>query len=746
MEAKGIHSSTDYRDYAEEIDLQRYWLVMKRRWFPAVVVFLAAVAAASYYGATRKPSYEAQGTLLLQANRATNLTGVTGDFGKLQPLNPFAGDPLATQADIVASLPILEETVRTLKLKDEEGQPLSPDSLKQSLVITPSAKADLITVAFNSSDPIEAAKVVNQVMDSYVRFNIQMNRSEASAAREFVERQIPKAEADVEQAADALRQFKTKNQVVSLEVETNATVEAVNELNTQINTSRAQLADAETRVGGLRSQLGMSAEQALLLDKLSEAPGIQQTLTDLQAAQTKLASEQTRYTSNHPTVRTLAREAAALEQLLTQRVSYMLDRQVRFQPDDLQMSALSRELTAQLAKAEVDRVSTLNQIQALAQARNAYIQRSQAFPELEKQQLELEQRLDAAKTAYETLLTSFQQARLAENQTIGTAQIIESALIPNAASSQGLPLYVAAGMVAGGLGAIATAFLLDLIDKSVKTVKDAEALLGYTLLGIVPKFSTPTDEPIGFNAANGLERFSPRIVAMQGTQPFICGAYQMLQANLKFISSDKPLRSIVITSSLEQEGKSELCANLAATMAQAGKQVLLVDADMRSPSQHHLWNVLNTVGLSHVLVGEGDLNRAVISVADNLSLLPAGVIPPNPLALIDSERMASLIATLSQQFDYVIFDTPPLVGAADSAVLGKLADGILMAIRPRHVDSASVMAAKSLLNRSGANVLGFVANGVDVRNEHDDYASLTKTRVYGYGDQVTTGKVLTSGI
>ncbi|HEY9881935.1 MAG TPA: polysaccharide biosynthesis tyrosine autokinase [Leptolyngbyaceae cyanobacterium] len=746
MEDKGIHSSTDYRDYVEEIDLQRYWLVMKRRWLPALTVFVAAVAAASYYGTTQKPSYEAKGTLLVQSSRSTDLTGVVGDFGKLQPLNPFAGDPLATQASIVSSLPVLEETIRTLKLKDDEGQPLSPDALKQELVVAPSAKADVIDLSFKSGDPIEAAKVVNQIMDSYVRFNIQMNRSEASAAREFVERQIPKAEADVERAAEALRQFKSKNQVVALEVETNATVEAVNNLNTQINTSRAQLADAETRVSGLRSQLGMSTEQALLLDKLSQSPGIQQTLTDLQTAQTELASERTRYTSNHPTVRTLERETEALEQLLSRRVADILDRQVRFQPDDLQMSALSRDLTAQLAKAEVDRVSTLNQIQTLAQARNAYIQRSQTYPTLEKQQLELEQRLDAAKTAYETLLTSFQQARLAENQTIGTAQIIESALIPTEASGQGLPLFVAAGMVAGGLAAVAAAFLLDLIDKSVKTVKDAEALLGYTLLGIIPRFSTPNDEPTSFKEGSGVERFSPRIVAMQGTQPFICGAYQMLQANLKFISSDKPLRSIVVTSSLEQEGKSELCANLAATMAQAGKQVLLVDADMRAPSQHHLWNVLNTVGLSHVLVGEGDLNRALIPIADNLTLLPAGVIPPNPLALIDSERMASLIATLSQQFDYVIFDTPPLVGAADSAVLGKLSDGILMMIRPRHVDSASVMAAKSLLNRSGAKILGFVANGVDVRNEHDDYASLTKTRVYGYGDKAIAGKALTSGI
>ncbi|HEY9734985.1 MAG TPA: polysaccharide biosynthesis tyrosine autokinase [Trichocoleus sp.] len=737
MEDKSFAHQIDPRELTEEIDLQRYWLVLKRRWLPALTIFVATIVAAGYYGARQKPSYEAEGRLLIEPDRSTNLTGFGTALGQPQTLTPYGGNPLATQADIVTSLPVLEETIRELNLRDDDGQLVSPAALKRKLAVTPAEEADIISVQYASEDPREASGIVNQVMNSYVRFNVSMNRSEATAAREFVERQIPKAAADVETAAEALRQFKSRNQVVALEVETTATVEAINELNTQINTTRASLADAETRAANLRAQVGMPVEQALQMETLSQVPGIQQALTDLQTVQTELTNERTRYTSNHPTVRTLERQEAALQNLLRTRVSEVLNVDVNVSPGDLQMSDLSRDLTGQLAQAEIDRLSAVSQIQALAQARNAYIQRSQTFPTLEKQQLELQQRLDAATTAYEALLNSLQEVQLAESQTVGSARIIEAALLPTESTGQSLPLFLAGGAVAGVLAAVATAFLLDLIDKSVKTVKDAEGLLGYTLLGLIPRFSAAADEPSSLTVADS---FSPRIVAMRSNQPFICGAYQMLQANLKFISSDKPLRSIVITSSVEQEGKSEVCANLAATMAQAGKQVLLVDADMRAPSQHHLWNVLNTVGLSHVLVGEGDLNRALIPVAENLTLLPSGVIPPNPLALLDSERMASLISSLAQQFDYVIFDTPPLVGAADSAVLGKSADGILMVVRPRHVDSASLMAAKSLISRSGANVLGFIANGVDVRNEHDDYVSLAKARPYGYSERVIVPK------
>jgi capsular exopolysaccharide synthesis family protein len=200
----------------------------------------------------------------------------------------------------------------------------------------------------------------------------------------------------------------------------------------------------------------------------------------------------------------------------------------------------------------------------------------------------------------------------------------------------------------------------------------------------------------------------------------------MLQANLKFLSSDKELRAIVVTSSVPKEGKSEVSANLAVTMAQVGRRVLLVDADMRHPSQHHIWGLTNLIGLSNILVGEAEFKVAVREVMSRLDVLPSGVIPPNSVGLLDSKRMASLIETFSKNYDFVIFDTPPLAGVADAPILGKMADGILLVVRPKVVDSASANAAKEFLVRSGQNVLGLVANGVIIKNEPDSYFYYTK--------------------
>jgi capsular exopolysaccharide synthesis family protein len=195
----------------------------------------------------------------------------------------------------------------------------------------------------------------------------------------------------------------------------------------------------------------------------------------------------------------------------------------------------------------------------------------------------------------------------------------------------------------------------------------------------------------------------------------------MLQANLKFVNSDKELKVIVVTSSVPQEGKSTVSANLAVVMAHSGRRVLLVDADMRRPVQHKILDLLNEAGLSNVLVGQAELRTVIKEVRDNLYVLSAGVIPPNPMALLDSQRMASLINYFSNSYDFVIIDTPSLNVAADALILGQMADGVLLVVRPGVVDSASAASAKEFLEQSGQNVLGQVINGVVPENKLYNY-------------------------
>jgi polysaccharide biosynthesis transport protein len=710
--------------HSEELDFQKYWLVLRRRWFPATAVFGIVVGLATLAAFWQKPIYEGEGKLLFKADRSSELTGLKNDIGEVVRIGEKS-DPLSTEVEIILSTPILQQALNELGVRDEKGKPLDPKSLVKSKKLKVSAVTgtDVLAVTYKDNDPKIATEVVNKIMEVYLENNILANRAKATAAREFITQQLPSIEDTVRQADAALRKFKEENRVVALQEEASKAVETLSDLDKEISQIQAQLANVTARSESFRNQLGLSREEAVAVTSLSQSPGVQEVMTELQKVQTELAAERRRFLETAPSIVTLKRKEAELSALVQERVNQVLGNQQNVPIKNLQIGLLKQNLTGDFVQSEVQRSGLARQLENLYKTQAAYKNRSNILPKLEQTQRELERRVQASQTTYETLLNKLQEARVAENQTVGNARIISTAVVPKKPSGPSKKKYVAAGILGGTLLGLATAFLLDLIDKSVKTVKEARELFGYTLLGVIPSFgkSRKTRRPVG-----GLEGIVSRIVARDIPRSPIAQAYQMLQANLRFLSSDKPLKAIVVTSSVPKEGKSEVSANLAAAMAQVGRRVLLVDADMRHPSQHHLWELTNSVGLSNILVGEAEFNTAVKNVMPGLDLLTSGVIPPNPVALLDSKRMASLMETFSKNYDFVIVDTPPLAGIADAPILGKMADGILLVVRPGVVDSASAKAAKDFLGRSGQNVLGLVTNGVMTESEPDSYFYYTK--------------------
>ncbi|MBD1805105.1 polysaccharide biosynthesis tyrosine autokinase [Microcoleus sp. FACHB-SPT15] len=711
-------------EFTEEIDLQKYWLVLRRRWLPATGVFGIVVGLATLAAFLQKPIYEAEGKLLFKPDRSSSLTGLKNDIGELASIGDKS-NPLSTEAEIIQSLPILENTINALALRDEEGKPLEPKSIMRTkrLKVNPVTGTDVLQLTYKDTDPKVAAAAVNKIMELYIENDINTNREKAATARKFINNQLPRVEETVTKADAELRKFKEKNRVVVLQEESTEAVKAISELDKQIAQLQAQLANLSAQSESFRNQMGLNREEAVAVTSLSQSPGVQAVLTELQKVQTELAAERRRFLDTAPPVVTLKRKEAELSNLLQERVDQVLGSQQNVAVKNLQIGELKQSLTGEFVQSEVQRSGLSNQLNDLYKTRAAYKNRSDILPQLAQTQRELERRVEASQTTYETLLNKLQEARVAENQTVGNARVISMAQVPDKKAGPSKKKYLAAGILGGTLLGLVTAFLLDLIDKSVKTVKEAKELFGYTLLGVIPTFgkSRKTRHSVG-----NLEGIVSRIVARDMQRSPIAQAYQMLQANLRFLSSDKQLKAIVVTSSVPKEGKSEVSANLAASMAQVGRRVLLVDADMRHPSQHHLWELTNSMGLSNILVGEAEFNTAVKNVMPGLDLLTSGVIPPNPVALLDSKRMASLMETFSKNYDFVIVDTPPLAGIADAPILGKMADGILLVVRPGIVDSASAKAAKDFLGRSGQNVLGLVTNGVMTEREPDSYFYYTK--------------------
>lgn len=714
------------KGYPEEIDLQKYLLVLKRRWLIASGVFAVCSGLAGLSLLLQKPAYEASGKLLFQSSKASSLTGVGEKIGHLDSIRKEA-NPLKTQALLINSESVLKEVVDILKLKDKDGAPLDAGAI--ALDIESVTGTDVLKVSFSSEDPVLAQAVVNQAMKAYIDDNTQRNRLEASGAADSIQEQVRTAKRELNEAAEALRRFKAKNKIINLQEETSGTVKNITKIDEEVNTVRSELADLTAREQQIRRQLKV-ADNSVDIASLSENEGVQGVLKQLQEVQAQIATNSSLLQPNHPTLVDLRNKEANLQALLDQRTNQSLGYNAQIAPEKLQMGDIKQGLATELARIESTRSGLQNKINSLILIREKYRQRADTLPNLEKRQGDIQRRLSVAQGSYEDLLTKEREINIAQKQIVGNASILEYAKLQSSVKALKKNILIAGGGVfIGLLLGVAAAYFVDLIDRRLKTPQEAEALFGHTLLGLIPKYEM--NHP-SFVESEGFEGISPRVIVATSPRSMLHEAYQMLQANLKFVSLDKKVSKIVVTSSIPGEGRTEVAANLAAVIAQSGKRVLLVDADMRQPAQHHLWGLINSVGLSNVMVGQQLFSKAVQKITPSLSVLTSGVVPPNPLALIDSERMTSLIEMLNENYDYIIFDTPSLAGTADAAVLGKMVDGVLVVSRPGLVDSKSALAAKSLLTRAEVNVMGLIVNAVDVRQygENNFYYNHSRSDSY----------------
>lgn len=701
---------------AIDLDLKKFWLILKRRWLPAASMFGCVVGIAVILASLPKPEYEAQGKLLFKkANQTSSVMGGDQKIGELDGIADKT-NPLNTEIEIIRSVPFVQRTVTALNLKNGRGEPLNPEVLASKIKLKNIPSTDVLQLSYESNNPEEAAAIVNNLMGAYVENNLHSNRAETVAAGDFIAMQLPKTEATVRQAEVALRQFKEQNQVVALDEEAKSAVDVIEKLEIQINDTEAELADVSARSTMLQKRVAMSPQDGIAMNSLNQSPGVQKVLEEFQRVEGELAVQQTRFVESHPAIEELRNRRDALQALLQERIEESSGNERQVSNGNLQTGELKQQLIAELVKSEEERSGLTSRLASLHKTQSLYKQRVNILPRLEQIQRELERRLEASQSTYEVLLRKLQEVRVAENQNIGNVSIIESALVPKKASNRKKIMTLALGNLAAILLVTATVLLLEVSDTSIKTLKEARELFGYTLLGSIPYFGKKIT-----SHRYDQEWTIPELPVRDMPRSPISEAYRMLQANLKFLSSDKALKVIVVTSSIPKEGKSTVSANLAVAMAQLGRRVLLVDADMRRPLQHHIWELTNAAGLSDVIIGQAEFEVAVREVMPKLNVLTAGVIPPNPMALLDSKRMASLIEDFSKNYDFVIIDAPPLVVAADALTLGKMTDGVLVVARPGVINSTNAATAKESLERCGQNILGLVVNGVLLENESDSY-------------------------
>jgi len=715
----------------DSIDIQQYWLILKRRWFVASVVMASVISATAFITYTQKPVYESQGKLVFtKKDPASSLSSLSDKMGELGGLTNLS-NPVDTEAEVIRSNPIIIKTITELKLKGKKGAPMTTDAFLNILKLKTIRGTDVMELSYKSTDKQEAANVVNSLMKYYLDSNVRTNRAEAMSAREFLSQELPKVERRVTEAELALRRFKENNRVVALDVEARVSLESLGKLTESITQSQGELAAAYTRSVALQNEMKLTTQQAVDLSSLSQSPGVQQVLTEYQKTQHDLAVARTLYTNDNPKVVDLLLKEAAQKKELEARVTQTVSNSNSLPKENLQIGELKQALTQDLVKSEVERLALTNQIGELRKVFMVNKSRLDSLPRLEQQQLQLQRQLMVAQTTYQELLRQFQLVQVAENQNIGNARIISEALVPEIAVSPKKPLNLALGGFLGLLLGAGTALLLESMNQTLKNIEEANRLLGFPLLGTIPLHGEKKTK----NTVEGLQEV-PLL-----DQPYapVSTSLEMLNTNLGFTISDKELQVILVTSATSGEGKSFVAANLAVAASHVGKRVLLIDCEMRRPRQHRIWEIPNLLGMSNILAGQNESKQAVHKVFLNVDMLLSGKIPPNPVTLLDSQRMADLIEAARQNYDFVVIDTPPLTAVTDPLIIGKYVDGLLLVVRPGKVEYSALKSGKSLLNQSKVPVLGMVVNGISEESGYGGYYYYRGYRGY-YREREETSK------
>ncbi len=710
-----------------DLDLTKYLLTLKRRWLPATWILFSTIGLSIYASTFLKPSYEAEGKLLFKTPNfnvvGNNLLPGSAEGGTSGDLKSLVStqNPISTQIEVISASPLLQQTITELKLKNDQGQPMTVKELQEALTFKIIGGTDVLQIDYKDRQAQTASAVVNTLMNLYLKNDILTNRREAAATRQFMAKQLPKTQSAVNEAENRLRQFKQQHQIVDLGEESKSAVGLIGNLDNGLTTVRSQLDDTIAQSQQLRKNINLNPAEAIAVSAISQSPAIQTTVTQLQEIERQLAVDRSRFEERNPIVTSLEAKKVNLNALLQQQVRQTIGGGAQVPQGLLRIGELRQNTIAEFLKSEVQRVGLEQRVSSLSKSRTAYEQRMKVLPQLTQTQRQLERQIEVAQTTSQTLLKKVQELQVAEHKNTANARIIVNAIVPDKPKSSQAPIVIGLGTLAGAFLATISMLLLEMRDPSLKTLKDVRDAFGYTLLGAIPA-STARKRKKELTAANT----TLEIAVRDTPQSLTSEMSRTIQSNLKFLSSDRELRTIVVTSSVPNEGKSKVAANLAASIAGLGHRVLLIDADMRLPIQHHLWKLNRSKGLSEVVTGKAEFKVAAWKVMDHLDVLTAGEKPPNPLACIESKRMASLIEAAKNKYDFVIIEAPPVLVAADALTLGRMSDGILLVSRPGIIDVNRARTARDTIAISRCNILGLIVNGIVEKNEFSSYFDYAK--------------------
>ncbi len=552
------------------------------------------------------------------------------------------------------------------------------------LMAVPKEETKIVTISFQHKSPEIAQIIVNAAVQAYKDVTLDIKMSSSSYELEWMTAKAAEERQKLEDAETKLQKYVRENDLVTVENRLAVTPQKLNDISSQLTkaeTERKELDEVYqqiVRAGNNRSKL-----EAIPLFATSDV--LRQIREKIYKANQNIKELSKKYGPKHPVMIQANDELKILEK---ERLF------------EIERIIASTKNSYELAKTREDNFKKL-----FSQTKSDLQNVNEKFV----QYTMMKREVDTNRVLYEALTSNIKKASVTEQAQTVNIWVVKKARKPRVPSYPNKRKEMLMGLVVGLVLGLGLSFLLEYLDNTVKSEKDLVARFNTNVLGAIENVK---------HADQKIESY----VVREPLSP-VAESYRLVRSNLLLSHAEHPPQKILVTSTSPGEGKTASTINIARVLAQEGKKVLVIDCDLRKPRMHTLFGLENRMGLSNYLTGtqEGRLLRNV--PGEDLKIIVSGSIPPNPSELLNSQKMKALIEKVSEKFDFILLDSPPIERVTDGLVLSQIVDGTIIVVRARKTIYDALDSGMKKLNRLGTNVLGFVLNGVESREVGSGYYS-----------------------